>query len=158
MAMSPSSAGVGEGEDEHLRDVPDVVPQRRLLGMRLGGDRRARQIEPDAGAQQGNAADDLNYRAVLADGTRDGVDAQGGAERDQPVSGHDADPGRHAAEEPALDGALDAEQVDRSEGHGQQDAHGHADWYDEGVGNVSHGGPTASPASALRPCPGSSPA
>ena len=120
--------------------------------MRLGGDRRARQIEPDAEAQQGNATDDLNYRAVLAYGAGDGVDAQGGAERDQPVSGHDADPGRHAAEKAALDGALDAEQVDRSKGHGQQDAHGHADWYDEGVGNVSHGGPTGSPASALRPC------
>ena len=121
--------------------------------MGLGGDGRARQIERDAEAQQGNAADDLDGRAVLPYGAGDGVDAQGGAERDQPVSSHDADPGRHAAEEPALDSALDTEQIDRSKRHGQQDAHGHADWYDEGVGNVSHGGPTGSPASALRPCP-----
>ena len=119
--------------------------------MRLGGDGGARQIEPDAEAEQGNAADDLNDRAVLAYGARDGVDAERGAERDQPVARHDADAGRHAAEEAALDGALDAEQVDRSERHGQQDAHDDADWYDEGVGNVSHGGPTLSPTSALGP-------
>ena len=49
-------------------------------------------------------------------------------------------PGCHAAEETALDRALDAEQIDRPEGHRQQHAHDDADWYDEGVGDVRHGG------------------
>ena len=29
-------ARVGDGEEERLRDVPDVVPQRRLLGRLVG--------------------------------------------------------------------------------------------------------------------------
>ena len=87
MAIKPiSAAGIGDGQEERLRDVPDVVPQRRLLGVRLGGDGGTRQIELDAEAEQGKAADDLNGRAILPYGAGDGVDAQRGAERDQPVA------------------------------------------------------------------------
>ena len=71
--------------------------------------------------------------------------AQRRAECDQPVARHDPEAGRHAAEEAALDGPLNAEQIDRTEGHGQQHAHDHADRDDVGIGYVGHGEPGPSP-------------
>ena len=42
------------------------------------------------------------------------------------------------AEKSALDGALDSQQVDRAQRHGQQDAHDHADGHDqEEIGNIA---------------------
>ena len=71
----------------------------------------------------------------------------------RPSPGHDAEAGRHAAEEAALDGALDAEQVDGTKGHRQQHAHDHADRYDQGIGDEVHGGATA----ISRSCAGARP-
>src|SRR5262245_19810028 len=73
-----------------------------------------------------------------------GVDAERGAQRDQPVAGHDAEARRHAAKEAALDRALNTEQIDRAEGHGQENAHRNADGYDKRIGDITHGGPTPS--------------
>ena len=86
-----------------------------------------------------SAAQDLDGGAVVAQRARDGVDAHRCAERDQAVAEHDAEAGRHAAEEAALDGALDAQQIDRAERHGQQHADDQADRDDQGIGKVGHG-------------------
>ena len=69
----------------------------------------------------------MNGRAIVPDRPGNGIDADRGAQRDQTVASHDAEARRHAAEEATLDGALNAKQIDRTERHRQQNAHGNAD-------------------------------
>jgi hypothetical protein len=77
--------------------------------------------------------------AVLADRAGQRIDAERGAERNQPVPQHDTEPRRHASEKTPLDGPLQSEQIDRAQRQGQQQSHDHADGDDQKeVADVQH--------------------
>src|SRR5690606_40909621 len=73
---------------------------------------RRRDVELDAEGDQGQPADDLDGAAVTLDGARDGADTEAGKKGDEAVAQGGADARRQPSPEAALDGALDAEDVD----------------------------------------------
>ena len=53
--QSDHGAGIGDGQKEGLRDLPDIVPKGGFVGVRLRGDGRPRQKQGSGPSPVGRA-------------------------------------------------------------------------------------------------------
>ena len=98
------------------------------------------EVEPQTEHNQRYAAAQLNDRAVRLHGARESADAEARTESDQTVAHNRADTCGDAAPEAALDGALNTQHVDRSNGRRNENAGDQSDRNDERVRDIGHQG------------------
>lgn len=131
---------IGNGQEKRLRNIPNIILQACAGRIRIAfhAHARDRDEKPPTKRDQHQTTDGLNNRAMGLNGARDGTNAKPGAERNQSVAHDRANPGRQSAPETALDGALNAQDIDRANRRRNEHTYQQTDRNDKGVGNKIH--------------------